>query len=194
MNIIRVALSRKFDYIPSQAKIINKKNGREYDYNDVDTKIMVYEDSRKSWFFNIAKKLKKDNEAGFVILMISVSYLEGNQQFRNGEKTKEGEVTATIKTALERIFPELDDTQIGIFIKGVRHGFFHDGITRKDILMTCDIPTVFKQFNNMLIINPHLFLDRVKKDFEAYIKLIKSKRNTEDRRKFEQFWNFFKGT
>ena len=49
------------------------------DYNNIETKILIYEDRVKEWFLKIGVKLKQDNEAGFVILQIATSYIEGNQ-------------------------------------------------------------------------------------------------------------------
>ena len=145
-------------------------------------------------FFNIAKKLRKDNEAGFVILMIASSYLESNQQYRDGSSSQ-GKSTIYIKKALKRIFPNISIEEENIFVDGVRCGLFHEGITKKGIFINASQKDVFisNSQSGTLIVNPHKFLDAVRKDLEDYIKSLKRKRNNEERDKFGNMWDSQKG-
>ena len=193
-DIAIISLGKKYalDFSKNPYEVIDKETGNRMPY-DTGSKVLIYENRQRTWFFDIAEKLKSDNEAGFVILMISVSYLEGNQQYRDGQPSN-NRSTATIKNAMQRIFPELDEDAIGAFIEQVRQGFFHDGITRNLVLIVVndEVPALTK-VRNKLWINPHLFLDRIKQDFENYIQELKNPSNIESRNKFEQWWTQFKG-
>jgi len=160
--------------------------------NSVDTKILVYEDRVLEWFLNIGNRLKGDNEAGFVILMISLAYIEGNQQYREG-RSSHRQSSAFFKKGIKRVFPYLRrianvDDLLDNFYADVRCGLFHDSITRKKV-------TISGQFNDpitlgkVININPHRFLDAVKLDFRKYISILKNKRNRNVREKFETRWN-----
>lgn len=189
------AVSKKYYLDVSTRQIINKKNNNRLSY-DIDSKILVYEDRQKTWFFNIAKKLKKDNEAGFVILMIASSYLESNQQYRTGSSSRNNS-TLYIKTALKRIFPTITQREENIFVDGVRCGLFHDGITKKGVFINASQDNIFvsNAQSGTLIVNPHKFLDSVRSDFDDYIKLLKRKRERDEdaRTNFESMWDSQKG-
>lgn len=188
----KYAISNKFDFDVDRKKFIDKKNGKEYESDVLDNKIMVYEDRQRGWFFDIADCLKRDNQAGFIILMIATSYLEGNQQFREGEPSK-GDETETLKRAIRRVFPEPDNHQVDLIASQVRHGFFHDGMIRKNIFIDASTPDLFLQKGENLLINPHQYLDRVKQNFDDYIKELKDKKNVELKENFEKMWGGSKG-
>ncbi len=185
------AISKNFNIDISNKKIIDKRNSSQKEY-DIDTKILIYEDRQFEWFFNVAKRLTNDNEAGFVVLMIASSYIESNQQYREGASSGRKSEEFFIKGA-KRIFPELSDNEISLLYKEVRCGFFHDGITRKTIFITGLQDKIFKKVGENLIINPYLFLDKIISDFQAYINAIKNISNGELRNKFEKYWDGFKG-
>jgi len=193
ISVISVGKKYSLDFSKNPYEVIDRDTGIRMPY-DTDSKILIYEDRQRTWFFDIGEDLKTNNEAGFVILMIAVSYLEGNQQFRQGRASTSATSTSFIKTAMERIFPELDADCIDLFVRQVRQGFFHDGITRKLVLIVVnkEVPAL-AQVKNKLWINPHLFLDRVKQDFENYIGELKSSQNNPLRTAFEQWWTQFKG-
>jgi hypothetical protein len=185
------AISMNFNIDTKKRKIIDKRDKSELDYN-IDAKIMVYEDRQFEWFFNVAKRLTTDNEAGFVILMIASSYIESNQQYREGTaSTKKSE--EFFKKAAKRIFPGIAEENILLLYKEVRCGFFHDGITRKTIFITGSQKEIFRKDGENLIINPHLFLDRIISDFKEYMIILKDVSNKDLRNKFETFWDGFKG-
>lgn len=192
------AISKNFVINTNRGEVIDRrdlKHLKRYEYNKQDTKILIYEDRMQGWFFDIAEKLKNNNEAGFVVLMIATSYFEANQQMREGRRSTNRESTSMINDALRRIFPELSSEQRRIIIEDVRQGFFHDGIARQRVFINASQRNTFEfqAGNRHVTINPHLFFDRVKKDFEDYIVFLKDKTNHFDRNNFEKFWNSFKG-
>ncbi|MCK5043575.1 hypothetical protein KAR52_01055 [Candidatus Pacearchaeota archaeon] len=181
--------SKNFFVDSENNEVIDKRNHQKSNYN-IDSKILIYEDRQKTWFFDIAEKLKRDNEAGFVVLMIATSYLESNQKYRDGLIDGSNE---RIRKALQRIFDNLPRKDIDKFVNKVRNGLFHDGITKKNLFITASQPEIFKSEGESMIINPHLFFDKIQEDFEMYISDLKNTSNTSLRTNFESFWNSIKG-
>jgi len=163
------------------------------DFNDIETKILIYEDRVKEWFLEIGKKLKQDNEAGFVILQIALSYIEGNQQFREG-KTSQGKSKLFFRKAMKRIFNELfrnrnTDAILDKFYEQARCGLFHDGMTRRFVTISGEFENALIINDSNIMINPHKFLDKVYNDFEDYVTQLKNKDNKELIERFEKQWN-----
>ena len=163
------------------------------DYNNVDTKILIYEDRVKEWFLEIGNRLRKDNEAGFVILQIAVSYIEGNQQYREGTTSHRNSKSFFVK-AMKRIFPEIIsisniDSLLESFYDQVRCGLFHDGMTKKFVTISKEYKIPLDISATDIKINPHKFLDKISEDLNRYISEIKDKSNLILRQKFENRWN-----
>jgi len=190
------------NYFVAPEKFPNKiitliKQGDEYKVKEIldkniDTKILVYEDRTKGWFLNFARKLTEQENSEFVVLMICMNYLEGNQQFREGKSSSENS-TKTLKRALQRIFKDNKEDEIDFLIDKVRHGLFHDGMTKRGALLRYDlgIPFFIFSINNekWIEIEPSLFLEKIEGDFERYINTLKNKENSEERKKFEKHYN-----
>jgi len=158
--------------------------------NNIETKILVYEDRTKGWFLDFARKMSKEKNSEFVVLMICMNYLEGNQQFREG-RTSKSESEKMLKIGLKRVCPDMNEDNINYFIDKVRHGLFHDGMTRKGILLRYDLSTLFFTFNDgekWMTLNPSLFLREIEKDFESYINILKNKDNQKERDNFEKHY------
>ncbi len=174
--------------------IISHKEGyevKEIFENDIKTKILVYEDRIKGWFLDFARKLTKQENSEFVVMMICMNYLEGNQQFREGNSSERNS-TPVLKRALERIFPD-NKNEINLLIEKVRHGLFHDGMTKRGALLRYGLGTPFFTFNfdgeDWIEIEPSLFLKHLEKDFSSYIKILKDEKNKTER---ENFWEHYK--
>ena len=157
---------------------------------DLDGKILVYEDRIKGWFLNFAKMLSKEHDAGFIVLMICTSYLEGNQQFREGKISK-GSSSKMLINSLKRIFGVEENPALTLFIEEVRHGLFHDGMTRKNVEINSSTtqPFFISEDKKRILINPRLFLFIIEDDFENYISLLKDSKNKKERENFEKCWN-----
>ncbi len=53
-----VAISKHFEIKRKDSKwVYDRRNNQKYDINDIDTKIMIYEDMVKTWFLDVAKYL-----------------------------------------------------------------------------------------------------------------------------------------
>lgn len=62
----------------------DNKNRRWLERSAFETKVAIYEDRVRGWFLDCAARLQADHNAGFVVLMVAVAYLEGNEQYRRG--------------------------------------------------------------------------------------------------------------
>lgn len=191
----RTSISPNFFLDPDESEHVmtEKIMHAHYDENSISTKIMIYEDRINGWFFDIAEFLKENPHSGFVILMIAISQIEGIEQFRMGRTTDVRETKDVLKNSLRRIFtiPSQHQEALDILIEDVRHGFFHDGIIRKRVLLTNDPNSAISLGSNQksLLINPHLFLEAVRSDFRVYITKLTDQENTELRSNFEKRWN-----
>ena len=156
---------------------------------DLNGKILVYEDRVKGWFLDFAKMLVKEHDAGFIVMMICTSYLEGNQQFREG-KTSKRESSKMLINSLKRIFRVEENPAIILFVEEVRHGLFHDGMTRKNVEINSSTtqPFFISKDKSRISINPRLFLLVIEDDFENYISILKDSKNENERENFEKCW------
>lgn len=164
--------------------------------DDINTKILIYEDRVKEWFLEIGKRLKLDNEADFVILQIALSYIEGNQQYREGESS-DRRSKEFFKKGLKRIFSEIQniymiENVLDNFYKQVRCGLFHIGITGHGVTISGEfsdaLKILFPEFPEIRI-NSHKFMDAMVNDLENYIKELNDQNNTELREDFERFYD-----
>jgi hypothetical protein len=157
------------------------------EYNDIETKILIFEDRINGWFLDVANKLKENNEAGFVIVMISLGYVEGIQQYVEGAGSDTGSKDCFVR-GIKRIFTLDDryDTLIENLYKGARCGLFHNFMTSSSISISGDYPDVILFNNNVISINPHKFIDCIRKDFEKYVEDLKNKENIVVRSNFEK--------
>lgn len=192
----RTAISKNYYWDIIKGKpILRKKVIKEVDYDpeDINVKIEIYEDRVKEWFLEIAERLKKDNEAGFVILQIGVSYIEGNQQLREGKTSKRQSEKFFIK-GMRRIFDKEDvpEEVISHFYKQVRCGLFHNGMTGEKVFISGQLPKAISVQNNVIYINPHKFLDKIKEDLERYVRELEAPHNKQLRKNFEKMFYFGK--
>lgn len=182
--------------------VVDCRPRKELKYTDINTKIAVYEDRMQCWVLDFGaflchrqelvhnNKKFSTNEAGFVILMIAASYLEGNQQYRDGKCSKGNSKKCFIK-ALNRIF-SLDEHSGEIIEEAYdqfRCGLFHSGMTKEKVGLSGAFAKPIEFMDGAIFINPQLFFNTVLKDFNEYILDLKDERNTDLRDKFEQRWN-----
>ena len=152
---------------------------------------MIFEDRVKEWFINIAEELKKNNEAGYVILMICIQYVESMIQFKKGEDSS-GKSGEFFKDGIKDIFPEIEEDLINLLWSSVRCGLFHNGMTDDGIFINADKEnnqeiTLFKvKGENKVLINPHKFLDKINEHFKDYITKLKNPENIKLRENFEK--------
>lgn len=191
------AISKNYYINHPNVTLVRKHGSNEtLDLNDTKTKILIYEDRVKEWFLEIGERLKKNNEAGFVILSIAISYIEGNQQFREGKSSHKQSKKFFIN-GMRRIFDKADVPEVILksYYEQIRCGLFHNGMTKKNVTISGEFqnPISYTRSqdgqNGVIRINPHKFLDKIRKDFDSYISGLKSGQDTKLIENFEKRWN-----
>ena len=176
----------------SEDKVFRKEE-QEYSIKDLDTKILIFEDRVKEWFLEIGEELKKNNEAGYIILMICMQYIENIIQLKKGEDSS-GKAGQFFKEGLKDLFPNLRQDLVDLTWSSIRCGLFHNGMTGDGIFLNADegnqLEIALFKINNedKVLINPHKFLDKVKFHFQEYINKLKDNKNTELRDNFEKMF------
>ena len=119
-----------------------------------------------------------------------IRYIEGNQQYREGRSSKDGrESTAFFIDGLKRIFSLKGKHKKTLvkFYRQVRCGLFHDGMTRKLVMIDGRYKEPIEISAKSIKINPYKFLKYIEIDFEKYIHDLK--RNAKLQKDFLKFWN-----
>jgi hypothetical protein len=141
-------------------------------------KILIYERQVQDWFLNPARRLLSDMgfQAGFVILSICLSYLEGVEQYRRGESSTGKTSRDFFCSSFKRVFGDkmLDDERIHDFYKDARCGLFHDGMTRSGVIADMDLKTPIEMVDfsgtTRICFQPSFLLNSIEYDFKAYIR------------------------
>lgn len=141
MTSYNISLSWVYD--PIAKTVANSSRGittstdplsSSYDRNDDEArKIDVYEERVREWFLTHAHQLDVNHNAGFVVLMVCCSYVEGIEQYRAG-KTSEGASQAFFIRSAQRIFTAVSIGAVpedwSIVFQAARCGLFHAGMTK----------------------------------------------------------------
>lgn len=174
-----------------QPIVFDEKTNQHLDPNNIDDKITIYERQVKEWFLNRASRFLNRDKNGFIVLMISVSYIEGVQQYINGRTSQGGDSNNFFQQGLRRIFnlnesnPVLSD-----FYKQVRCGLFHSGMTQNKVIIskTYSIAIDFSETDTIKI-NPILFLRAIRDDFNQFIAKLRNPINNIERNKFDNMFS-----
>lgn len=185
--------------------------------HSLDTKITLFEDRVLGWKLNIADQIINGSQetssirhSGFAVLDIVFSYFEMIAKYEDGFKG--GESEKYFKKGVHSVFPEirkfppstasplspvgnvvsLVDTVLSLMYKGIRCGLYHSGVTSGKIFLTTEIetPIAFDVQLQMLIVNPHLLVPKLKSHLRNYIERIRDNKNIDLRTKFEVRYDF----
>ena len=179
------------------------ENCKELNPNNIDDKITIYERQVKRWFLEPAQKLCcKDNEACtdkdlycFIVVMVAMSYVEGVEQYRQGEKSYRNSkefFEKSIKRILGASTLETDffNQQLNKIYAPVRCGLFHNGITGDNVLLNDEYKEAIHINNeNEIIINPKELLNAITEDFDSYICELRDTSNESLRENFEKLFS-----
>ncbi len=195
MRYSELAVSPHFkQYSDRTDVLVDDRSQKEYPIYDVDTAILVYEDSVRGWFLSYGESLRKDQNAGFVTLQIAVSQIEGMQQYRRGESSESGKGTPGRSKdffceGMRRIFSldQAADGWLALFYQSCRCGLFHNGMTGRMVVISREFAEAIEYVNHMIQVNPDRFFDAVKNDFETYVHELKEKKDTRLRDAFRKF-------
>jgi hypothetical protein len=186
--------------------------------HSLDTKISLFEDRVLGWKLDIADQLINGSQeqspirhSDYATLDIVVSYFEMIAKYEDGF-AKAGKSGDYFKAGVYSVFPEfknippkmqspsspvgnvvsLVDVVLGLMYEGIRCGLYHSGITNGKIFLTGEIntPMAFDLQLQVLIVNPHLLVPRLKEHVKDYVRRLRDANNTDLRTKFEVRYDF----
>lgn len=172
-------------------EVFDEKTNESLDPNNLDDKIIIYERQVKGWFLNRASRLLRGKNNGFVILMIAISYIEGNEEYRTGVSSN-GRSRDFFVRGMKRIFSiEGHSNQLKDFYKQVRCGLFHSGMTKNKVIITDNVNSQIIDFseNESIKINYRKFLKTIRYDFNKYLIILKNPQNLNERSSFNQMFS-----
>lgn len=164
--------------------------------------LVVYEDQTRGWFHDQARILEKASDhAGFVLLLIAVSYIESYAVFWKGKDSR-NRSQEFFRDAFKDIFPieagnsAILDKAINEIYHQVRCGLFHVGVTRGKVILSGEFDhAVGIEVNNetkevvRISINPHKILDTIEEHFSSYVMRLRNPDEEELRTNFNRAWN-----
>jgi hypothetical protein len=172
-----------------------------------ETRLAIYEDQVRGWFHDQARILEKASDhAGFVLLMIAISYVEGYAIFWKGENSRHRS-REFFRDACKEIFPltteanGVVDDEVATRVADelydqVRCGLFHTGMTRGKVVLSGGIDhavaiNVHNETGEVvrININPHKVLDRIEGHFSSYVMRLRNPHEEELRSNFNDAWN-----
>lgn len=170
--------------------VFDEKTNMHLNLNNVDDKITIYERQVNEWFLNRALSLLKGKNNGFIVLMISISYIEGVEEYKRGSSS-EHQSKEYFRTSLRRIYNlDVIDLILDDFYDQVRCGLFHSGMTRNKVIISNDYETTIDfSENNAIKINPKKFLHKIQEDLDQYIQTLRNPNNTTERNRFSTMFS-----
>ncbi len=154
-----------------------------YPEKNIEDKIRIFERQVNGWFLEPASTLLKGKNNGFVILMIATAYIEGVEQYRKGESSSNRNSGKFFKGGIKRVLKmdSNENSRLHSFYRELRCGLFHNGMTGPNIRISSgyENPIDFSD-GNIIKINQELFLEKVKEDFEQYLKDLTTKSDLKD--------------
>lgn len=171
--------------------VYDEKTNQNLNIRSINDKILVYERQVKGWFLDRATGLLKGDKSGFIILMISISYIEGVEQYRRGNYSRRAS-KEFFTDGLRRIF-DLDNIHINSlhdFYTQVRCGLFHTGMTQNKVIISREYrdPIDFTEPDTIKI-NPQKFLGKIKQDFNGYLIELRNPQNERLRNNFNRMFS-----
>jgi hypothetical protein len=161
------------------------------DPHNINDKIFIYKRQVEEWFLNQANILCDADRNNFLVVMITTSYIEGVEQYRNGT-TSNGRSRELFSAGIRRIFGvhTVSQNQIFKLYKHLRCGLFHNGMVGDAVVLnrTCERAIEFS-VRETININPILFKDAVIRDFNQYIFDLYNQNNVDLRDCFDRMFN-----
>ena len=163
-----------------------------YPEDNIEHKIRIFERQVNGWFLERASTFLEEKDNGFIVLMIATAYIEGVEQYREGELSNHRSKTF-FQNGVRRIF-ELEsrfDSRLDKFYSELRCELFHNGMTGPNIRISSDYdkPIDFSD-NDLIKINQKSFLEKVIEDFQQYLADLMDITKTELRNNFNKMYIF----
>jgi hypothetical protein len=172
-------------------KAFDTKKQKVLNPTNIDDKIYIYERQVKDWFLNKASELICNEENGFIVLMICLSYFEGVEQYIRGTESIGPSSKEFFRNAIHRLYPtKFSDDKLNDLYKEARCGLFHSGMVRGKIIINNEFDNSIEfPDEDTILINPVKILFDIKEDFRKYINEIRNPSNTTMRDNFSKMFN-----
>ena len=172
-------------------RICDERTGNMINPYDIDGKIYIYERQVQEWFLKRAASLVQRKQNNFIVMMIAVAYIEGNEQYRRGESSN-GRSKKFFRYGFQRIFhmSESENNKIDMLYNHLRCGLFHNGMSGDMVVLNRKLkePVVFSS-RGTIDINPKLFVSAVLEDFRCYIESLRDSSNERLRTNFDSMFD-----
>jgi hypothetical protein len=143
-------------------QIIDERTDNPINYPALEGKILIYERQVEGWFLEPAKKLLRKNgisNAGFILLLIGTSYIEGAQAYREGINLRNTD-GAMFRRGVIRLFGLTEDQARGLYDQ-LRCGLFHTGMTRDMVIISSEYNSPISLVGGDIRINHKLFIKTI---------------------------------
>jgi len=172
---------------------IDERNDNErLNPRNVDDKIKIYQREVEEWFLNPASELiqQESFKNAFIVLMISMSYIEGVEQYKTG-RSSDGKSIAFFIKSFNRLYPnKFQKEHIKKLYAKARCGLFHNGMVKGGVIFNnaYEQPITFEDNGERIKINPCLLLQDIQHDFQKYITELTNRNNTSTRENFDRMF------
>jgi len=165
-----------------------------------ETRVAIYEDQIRGWFHDQARILEKNSDhAGFVLLLVSLTYVEGHAIFLRGEDSKRKSPEFFRKGFKEVFKPQgpsksIIDRAVNALYEEVRCGLFHTGMTKGKVILGRYEESVRIELNStgqavsFIQIDPHKMLDQIEAHLSSYVTRLRNPKENELRNNFDSAW------
>jgi len=171
--------------------VIDERNNQTLNPRNIDDKIIIYERQVMDWFLNPAHNLirYRNRNKGFIVLMICLSYIEGVEQYRQGQSSN-GQSRDFFISSMNRIYQNQYSRQdIGDLYREARCGLFHNGMVQGRIIINNGFPNSLTFSNGDIEISPSKFLRDIRTDFQNYIQELRDINNIQLRNNFDSMFS-----
>jgi hypothetical protein len=166
-----------------------------------ETRVAIYEDQIRGWFLDQARVLQKASDhAGFVILLVVLSYVEAHAIFYKGQDSKNSS-REFFRDAFKAIFslssdnPGLIDVAVDELYHQMRNGLFHTGVTRRKVHLSdqfqkpVNIDLGPAETVSRIEVNPTKMLETVEDHLSHYLMRLRNVEEKELRENFDKAWD-----
>lgn len=165
-----------------------------------DDKIEVFRDRVDGWQISIAEEMLRQIEnskdfpamrhAGYALISVVFSYFEMVGQCKAPAGSTPSP-TADFIRGFKAIYPatQLTDLEIKSVYDRVRCGMYHNGYTKRGVLIDSTFTPTFSFNHGNLHLNPHTLVRDIRTHFSDFIKALCAGNNHNDRTSFESLFD-----
>ena len=163
-------------------------------------RVDVYEDRIRGWLIEPARILNCHEHAGFAVLHLVLSYVEGAEIFVRGESSR-GRENEFFRAGLLDLFPEIrrlppnQQSDLGdIFWADARCGLFHQGLVRPRVVLMDGTPRLQCSISEdgstitRVALDRYGIVDAVDAHLASFVPKLRDPKADEVHKRFEAAW------